>query len=70
MRVVGPAHDTQLAQHLPAEGIALFDLERQVIERVLALKEGNVSQTALFLKVPRHVLAYRMEKYGISKKGR
>lgn len=50
---------------LPAEGLSLVDLERRVIERVLALKGGNVTQAATYLGVPRHVLAYRMVKYEI-----
>lgn len=54
---------------LPEEGIALFDLERRVIQRVLALKNWNVSKAAVFLHVPRHILAYRMEKYGIRRGG-
>lgn len=54
---------------LPEEGLSLVDLERRVIERVLRLKGGNVSQAAAYLKVPRHVLAYRMEKYGIPRHG-
>jgi len=55
---------------LPEAGISLFDLEKQVIERVLALKAGNVSRAAAFLRVPRHILAYRMEKYGIRRPGK
>ncbi len=55
---------------LPEEGLSLVDLERSVIERVLEMKDGNVSQTAVYLNIPRHVLAYRMEKYGIPRKGR
>ncbi|MBI4700894.1 MAG: sigma-54-dependent Fis family transcriptional regulator [Deltaproteobacteria bacterium] len=50
---------------LPEEGLGLVDLEKRVIERVLALKRGNVTQTAAYLRVPRHILAYRMAKYGI-----
>ncbi|MEE9383078.1 MAG: sigma-54 dependent transcriptional regulator [Nannocystaceae bacterium] len=50
---------------LPVSGLSLFDLEKRVIERVLELKKWNVSQAAVFLHVPRHILAYRMEKYGI-----
>jgi len=50
---------------LPAVGLSLVDLERRVIERALELKGGNVSQTAAYLRIPRHVLAYRLEKYGI-----
>ncbi len=54
---------------LPEEGLCLVDLERGVIERVLKMKGGNVSQSAAYLSIPRHVLAYRMEKYGIPRKG-
>ncbi|MCC6522227.1 MAG: sigma-54-dependent Fis family transcriptional regulator [Polyangiaceae bacterium] len=54
---------------LPTEGLSLVDLERRVIERVLAHKGGNVSQAAAYLRIPRHVLAYRMEKYGIRREG-
>jgi two-component system NtrC family response regulator len=50
---------------LPPEGISLVDLERRVIERALQIKGGNVSQTAAFLRIPRHILAYRIEKHGI-----
>ena len=44
-----------------------MDLEKRVIERVLVLKRWNVSQAATYLGVPRHVLAYRMVKYGIER---
>jgi DNA-binding NtrC family response regulator len=50
---------------LPADGLDLVDLEKRVIERALALKSGNITQTARYLGVPRHVLVYRMSKYGI-----
>jgi len=50
---------------LPEDGLSLVDLERRVIERALQLQKGNVTRAAAFLKVPRHVLAYRIEKYGI-----
>ena len=50
---------------LPSEGLSLVDLERRVIERALRIKKGNVTQTAAFLRVPRHILAYRIAKYGI-----
>ncbi len=52
---------------LPAEGLSLIDLEKRIIVRVLALKSGNVSQAAQYLQVPRHILAYRMVKYGIER---
>ncbi len=50
---------------LPDDGLGLVDLEKRVIERVLELKDGNVTQAAAYLRVPRHILAYRMVKYGL-----
>ncbi len=52
---------------LPEGGLDLVDLEKRVIKRVLELKKGNVTQAASYLGVPRHILAYRMAKYGISR---
>ncbi|MCC6748176.1 MAG: sigma-54-dependent Fis family transcriptional regulator [Deltaproteobacteria bacterium] len=49
----------------PPEGISLVDLERRVIERALDLKGGNISQAAQFLHIPRHILVYRLEKFGL-----
>ncbi|MBI4860526.1 MAG: sigma-54-dependent Fis family transcriptional regulator [Candidatus Riflebacteria bacterium] len=62
----GPSNQrgTDLLQ-LPPEGLSLMDLERRVIESALLLKKGNVTQTAAYLRIPRHVLAYRIEKFGI-----
>ncbi|MBP2674225.1 MAG: two component, sigma54 specific, transcriptional regulator, Fis family [Deltaproteobacteria bacterium] len=54
---------------LPAEGLSLVDLERRVIEQALRLKGGNITQAAAFLRIPRHVLVYRLEKYGIRRDG-
>ncbi len=54
---------------LPAEGLDLVDLEKRVIERALAHKKGNITQTAAYLRVPRHILTYRMAKYGIERRG-
>jgi len=50
---------------LPAEGLSLVDLEKRVIERALRMKGGNITQAALFLRIPRHILVYRIGKYGI-----
>ena len=52
---------------LPEDGLSLVDLEKRVIERALRLKAGNVSQTAQYLRIPRHVLVYRLSKYGIKR---
>jgi two-component system NtrC family response regulator len=53
---------------LPRFGLSLIDLERRVIERALAFNDNNVSRTAGYLSIPRHVLSYRMQKYGITKR--
>ncbi len=54
---------------LPAEGLSLVDLEKRVIERALRLKGGNITQAAGYLRIPRHILVYRLEKYGIRRDG-
>jgi two-component system NtrC family response regulator len=41
------------------------DLEKRVIERALRLKGGNITQAAAYLRIPRHILVYRIEKFGI-----
>ena len=55
---------------LPAEGISLVDLEREVIVRALEMNHYNQSQTAKFLRIPRHILLYRLEKHQIPVKER
>jgi two-component system NtrC family response regulator len=54
---------------LPREGLSLVELERSVILRVLEQQGWNVSQAARYLQVPRHILTYRMEKYGLERPG-
>jgi two-component system, NtrC family, response regulator len=50
---------------LPPEGLSLPDLEKDVIQRALSLCGGNKSRTAAYLGIPRHVLIYRLEKFGL-----
>jgi len=54
---------------LPPDGLSLLDLEKKVIESALRIKKGNMTQAAAFLRIPRHVLIYRLEKYGIRRGG-
>ena len=51
---------------LPAEGVSLEAVERALICAALSTAGGNQTQAAKLLKVPRHVLLYRVEKYGIT----
>jgi len=50
---------------LPPEELDLPALEREIIARALAHHGGNRTRTAAYLRIPRHVLIYRLEKYGI-----
>jgi DNA-binding NtrC family response regulator len=36
-----------------------------VIEAALRMKGGNITQAALFLRIPRHILVYRIGKHGL-----
>jgi two-component system NtrC family response regulator len=46
------------------------DLERAILVRALEMNDGNQSSTARFLRIPRHILLYRLEKYEIPIKGK
>ncbi|MBZ0119831.1 MAG: sigma-54 dependent transcriptional regulator [Sandaracinaceae bacterium] len=50
---------------LPPKGIALEELEREVIRAALQKHGGNVSQTARYLSVTRQTLIYRIKKHGL-----
>ena len=50
---------------LPADGISLEAVERELITRALERFEGNQTQAARFLDVSRRTLIYRMEKHHI-----
>lgn len=50
---------------LPQEGASLEDIEKHVILKALQMNNWNQVRTAKFLRIPRHVLLYRMEKYDI-----
>ncbi len=54
---------------LPPGGISLTEVERELIEQALEKSGGNKAQAARLLRIPRHVLLYRLEQYGITGKG-
>jgi two-component system NtrC family response regulator len=54
-----------LAGPLPEGGLSLVDLEKQVVSMALERFNGNKSKAAVYLDVPRHVLIYRIQKYGL-----
>ena len=51
---------------LPDEGYSLEQLEREIVVEALERNAWNQTAAARFLKIPRHTLIYRLEKYGIS----
>ena len=54
-----------LAPVIPDEGVALGDIEKSYILKALEKTSQNRSKAARLLKIPRHVLLYRLEKYGL-----
>jgi DNA-binding NtrC family response regulator len=49
----------------PAEPAGLWGIEREAIAKALRENRGNQSAAARALRIPRHVLLYRMKKFGI-----
>jgi two-component system NtrC family response regulator len=56
--------------NLPDEGYSLEQLEREVVVEALVRNGWNQTAAARFLRIPRHTLIYRMEKYGILPTGK
>jgi DNA-binding NtrC family response regulator len=52
--------------NLPPEGYSLEQLEREVVIEALERCDWNQTAAARFLRIPRHTLIYRMEKYKIN----
>lgn len=50
---------------IPDEGISLEEIEKEYIVKALEKTDQNRSKAARLLKIPRHVLLYRLEKYGL-----
>ena len=51
---------------LPPEGLSLEEVEKELIRKALCQSNGNRSQAARLLRMPRHVLIYRLEKFGLT----
>ena len=52
----------------PEQGYSLPQLEKRAVIDALERTNWNQTKAAQFLKIPRHVLIYRMDKYAIPKK--
>ena len=55
---------------LPPEGYPLEQLEMEAVLEALNRCDWNQTAAARFLRIPRHTLIYRMEKYNITQPGR
>ncbi len=51
---------------IPDEGISLAEVEKAYVVNALKKAGRNRSKAARLLKIPRHILLYRLEKYGLS----
>jgi two-component system NtrC family response regulator len=56
--------------NLPPEGYPLEQLEREAVVEALQRSRWNQTAAARFLRIPRHTLIYRIEKYNISQEDR
>jgi len=54
-----------LSPVIPDEGISLEAIERAYVIKALEKAGQNRSEAARLLKIPRHVLLYRLEKYDL-----
>jgi len=55
--------------NLPDDGYSLEELEKEAVLEALRRNDWNQTRAAAFLRIPRHTLIYRLEKYGIGKNG-
>jgi len=63
-RLTGPTR--AWIEQLPA-GVGLMDLEAMIIRQVLDRCDWNVAEASRRLQVPRHILVYRIEKFGLQR---
>ncbi|MFO7752429.1 MAG: sigma-54 dependent transcriptional regulator [Desulfobacteraceae bacterium] len=50
---------------IPEGGVSLEDIEKSYIMKALEKSGGNQSEASRLLRIPRHVLLYRIEKYNL-----
>lgn len=55
----------EIIADIPDEGISLEEVEKLLLKKALAKAGGNQTKAAQLLKISRHTLLYRMEKYGL-----
>jgi len=60
-----PASSQKLPVKLPAEGMSLAEVEKELIQQALETAHGNQVHAARLLKMSRDTLRYRMKKYDL-----
>jgi two-component system NtrC family response regulator len=67
LQFTGPAQQATAngLPDIPDEGLSLEAVEQGLIKKALLKANGNRSEAARLLKIPRHVLIYRLEKFKI-----
>ena len=60
-----PVSDEVMIPEIPEEGISLAAVEKGLIKKALRISNGNRSKAARLLKIQRHVLIYRIKKFGL-----
>ncbi len=55
----------QFRFQLPEDGISLDEVEKAIILKAFQQCKGNKARTARYLRIPRHILLYRLKKYGL-----
>jgi transcriptional regulator of acetoin/glycerol metabolism len=56
---------TGVRVELPPDGVSFEVLERAILERAMAMADGNVSRAARLLDLSRDTLRYRLRKHGL-----
>lgn len=67
LRPMDTCSETEIPE-IPDHGISLESIEKRLVLKALQKSGGNRSEAARLLHIPRHVLIYRIKKYGISSK--
>ncbi len=64
LKPMNTCSETEIPE-IPDHGISLESMEKGLVLKALQKSGGNRSEAARLLHIPRHVLIYRIEKYGI-----
>jgi DNA-binding NtrC family response regulator len=59
----------QFSVHLPDDGASLEEIEKAIIMEALERNAWNQTKAARFLRIPRHILLYRLQKFGLTQRG-